>query len=178
MARIINTATSQPTDFTTQWEKDQVYNGLDCCITREVFDQINPQLGPETSATYAFSKALQGPAMEMGLRGCLVDQHRKNEVIDDFYDKIDMLERNLSRIVLDGVGMPGFNWRSSGDLQALFYGKLGLPPITFKGRVTADRGARDKLYEYMIARPIIRHINLISELAKKINVLKTEIDPD
>ena len=178
MAKIINTATSRPEDMVSQWELDQVYNGTDVLATRMVWDTIHPQLGPETSKTYDFSRALQGPAMEMGLRGCLVDQHRKNEVIDDFYDKIDHLERNLSRIVLDGVGMAGFNWRSSGDLKTLFYDRLGIPPITFKGRVTADRGARDKLYEYMVARPIIKHINLISELAKKINVLKTEIDPD
>jgi DNA polymerase-1 len=178
MAKIINTAMSRPEDMVSQWELDQVYNGTDVLATRMVWDTIEPQLGPETRATYNFSRALQGPAMEMGLRGCLVDQARKNEVIDDFYDKIDMLERNLSRIVLDGVGMAGFNWRSSGDLQALFYGKLGIPPITFRGKVTVDRGARDKLYEYTVARPIIKHINLISELAKKINVLKTEIDAD
>src|SRR5438445_6967666 len=178
MAKIINTAITLPKDMKDQFEADQVYNGLDCCITREVFDEIEPQLGLETAKTYAFSNALQGPAMEMGLRGCLVDQHRKAEVIDEFFDKIDALERNLSRIVLDGVGMAGFNWRSSADLQALFYHKLGIPPITFRGKVTADRGARDKLYEYTVARPIINHINLISELAKKITVLKTKVDPD
>lgn len=178
MARIIHTDTSTPADFTTQWERDQVYNGLDCCVTREVWDTIHPQLGPETSATYAFSRALQGPVLEMNLRGILVDQHRKNEVIDEFSDTIDVLERNLSRIVLDGVGMAGFNWRSPKDLQALFYGKLEIPPITFKGKITTDRAAREKLASYMIARPIVSHLNAIAELAKKITVLRTEIDPD
>ena len=178
MARIIHTDTSTPADFTTQWERDQVYNGLDCCITMEVFEAMHPQLGPETSKTYDFSRALQGPVLEMNLRGILVDQARKAEVIEEFYEKIDQLERQLERIVLEGVGMAGFNWKSPRDLQTLFYDRLGIPPITFKGRVTVDRGAREKLYNYMIARPIVAHLNAMADLAKKINVLKTEVDSD
>lgn len=178
MARIIHTDKSKPDDFINQWERDQVYNGLDCCITREVLDATLPQLGPETSATYDFSRSLQGPALEMSLRGILVDQQRKAEVIDEFYDKIDILERNLERIVLEGVGMPGFNWRSNPDLQTLFYGKLGIPPITFKGRPTVNRTALEKMEAYTIARPIVAHMSAMRELAKKISVLKTEIDSD
>jgi DNA polymerase-1 len=177
VARIINTATSKPTDF-NQWEAHQVYNGLDCCITTECFEGMHPQLGPETAKTYAFSRALQGPALEMSLRGILVDQHRKAEVIDEFYEKIEHLERNLERIVLEGVGMPGFNWRSNNDLQTLFYGKLGIPVVTFKGRPTVNRTALEKMEAYTIARPIVAHMSAMRELAKKISVLKTEVDPD
>lgn len=157
---------------------EQAYNGVDVLATRQCLDQMLTQLGPETSATYDFSRSLQGPALEMSLRGVLVDQNRKAEVIDEFYDQIDTLERSLSRIVLEGVGMAGFNWRSPKDLQTLFYDRLDIPPITFKGRVTTDRAAREKLNQYMIARPIVAHLNMISELAKKITVLRTEIDPD
>lgn len=167
-----------PADMASQWELDQVYNGTDVLATRMVWDTIHPMLGPETAKTYQFSRALQGPAMEMALRGCLVDQQRRAEVVDDFFDKIDALERALSRIVLDGVGMAGFNWRSSNDLKVLFYDRLGIPPIISKGRPTADRAARDKMMAYMIARPICAHINAISELAKKITVLQTKIDAD
>ena len=87
MARIIRTDLCVPGDFAgnggTQWEKDQVYNGLDCCITRECFDAMLPQLGPETSATYHLSRRLQGPLLEVGLRGVRIDQARKAEVIDE-----------------------------------------------------------------------------------------------
>ena len=178
MARIIHTDRVQPGDITNQWERDQVYNGLDCCVTIECFEAMYPQLGPETAKTYAFSRALQGPALEMALRGILVDQHRKAEVIDEMYEKIEMLERNLERIVLEGVGMPGFNWRSNPDLQTLFYSKLGIPPITFKGRPTVNRTALEKMEAYTIARPIVNHMSAMRELAKKISVLKTEVDPD
>lgn len=178
VARIIYTDESKPEDFKNQWERDQIYNGLDCCITREVWDAMYPQLNEVTSKTYDFSRALQGPVLEMSLRGILVDQQRKAEVIDDFYDKIDTLERNLSRIVLDGVGMPGFNWRSNPDLHTLFYNKLQLPEITFRGRPTVDRNALEKMQVYTIAKPIIAHILAMRDLGKKIGVLKTAVDND
>lgn len=178
MARIINTATSLPTDFKSQAERDWVYNGLDCCVTREVLDACLPQLGPETGATYAFSRALQGPALEMRLRGVLVDKVRVGQVIDGFYEKIEYLQRNLERIVLEGVGLPHFNWRSNADLQHLFYDALGIPAIKYKGRVTVNRNALEKMNAYTIAKPIIAHMSAMRELAKKISVLKTEIDTD
>lgn len=176
--RIVRTHETNPTDLADQVVCDWVYNGTDTLATRMVFDECITQLSPETAKTYAFSRALQGPVLEMNLRGILVDQRRKAEVIDEFYEKIDQLERQLDRIVLDGVGMAGFNWRSPKDLQTLFYDRLGIPPITFKGRVTVDRAAREKLYTYMIARPIVAHLNAMADLQKKINVLKTEIDSD
>lgn len=178
MARIIHTDKIQPEEVVNQWERDQIYNGLDVCVTKEVWDTIHPQLDVVTQATYDFSRALQGPVLEMNLRGVLVDQQRKNEVIDEFYDKIDILERNLERIVLEGVGMSGFNWRSNADLQTLFYNRLQIPVVTFKGRPTVNRNALEKMEAYTIAKPIVSHMSAMRELAKKIAVLKTGIDPD
>jgi DNA polymerase I-like protein with 3'-5' exonuclease and polymerase domains len=178
MVRIIHTDNVGPDEITNQTERDWIYNGLDCCVTREVLDAIEPQLDEVTGATYDFSRALQGPVLEMNLRGVLVDQQRKNEVIDELYDKIDILERNLERIVLEGVGMPGFNWRSNPDLQTLFYEKLQIPVVTFKGRPTVNRNALEKMEAYTIAKPIVAHMSAMRELAKKIGVLKTGIDPD
>ena len=178
MARIIYTERSTPDDIPDQWSRDQVYNGLDCCITREVLDATIHQLDAHTERTYQFSKALQGPALEMRLRGVAVDHVRKAEVIDEFYEKIEYLQRNLERIVLEGVGMPHFNWRSNTDLQELFYNKLGIPVIRKQGRPTVDRNALEKMEAYTVAKPIIAHMSTMRELAKKISVLKTEIDPD
>lgn len=178
LARIIHTDNVGPDEITNQTERDWIYNGLDCCVTNEVFEQIHPQLDPITQRTYDFSRALQAPVLEMNLRGVLVDQQRKNEVIDEFYDKIDQLERNLERIVLEGVGMPGFNWRSNNDLQTLFYEKLQIPVVTYKGRPTVNRNALEKMEAYTIAKPIVAHMSAMRELAKKIGVLKTGIDPD
>src|ERR1035438_10056670 len=96
--RIIRTDESRPNDILSQEERDWVYNGLDCAVTKEVFEVIHPQLDDYTSTTYDLSRSLQGPTLEMRLRGVLVDQQRKAEVIDEFHDKLDQLESQLTRI--------------------------------------------------------------------------------
>lgn len=178
MARIIRTNESTPDDFPTQQERDWVYNGLDCCVTAEVLAAIEPQLDDYTSATYLFSKALQGPALEMRLRGVLVDQARKQEVIESYRDEISRLEDQLDRIVLEGVGLDKFNWGSPKDLRTLFYDALGIPPITNRGRPTTDRKALEKLKLYLVARPIVNHMTAIRDLFQRIKMLTTEIDLD
>jgi DNA polymerase-1 len=178
--KIIKTAEIEPSAL-TGFEREQVYNGLDVCITREVFEAIKFSENEATSheaKTYAFSRALQGPVLEMNGRGVKIDNVRKMEVMDEFYNQLDILERQLSRLVLEGVGMPHFNWRSNADLQHLFYTKLNIPPIKKQGRPTVDRNALEKMEGYLVARPIIAHISTMREIAKKIGVLKTDIDPD
>src|SRR5450631_3367823 len=115
--KIIKTDEVEPNSL-TPFEREQVYNGLDCCVTAEVLDALLPQLDSLTSRTYSFSKALQGPALEMRLRGVLVDQARKAEVIDLYFNQIERLETQLERIVLEGVGLSHFNWRSNPDLHS------------------------------------------------------------
>jgi hypothetical protein len=143
--KIIHTDTDDPSLY-TDFEKEMIYNGLDCCVTRDVFDAIHPQLDEHTEATYAFSKALQGPTLEMRCRGVLVDQARKAEVIDEFFEKIDKLEGQLERIVLDGVGLPTFNWRSPADLRQTFMMNLEFlhPERQEARRLTVARARRWK----------------------------------
>lgn len=176
--KIIHTATSTPDDIPDQWTRDQVYNGLDCCVTSEVLDVLLPQLDNHTAATYNFSKSLQGPALEMRLRGVRVDLARKAEVIEEFHEKIEFLERNLERIVFEGVGLAKFNWRSPVDLQELFYNRLAIPVIKKAGRPTTNREALEKMEAYTVAKQIVSHMSAMRDLGKKISVLKTEIDPD
>lgn len=165
-------------DALDDWTRSQVYNGLDCCVTQDVYLATEPQLDDTTARTYAFSRALQGPVLEMRIRGVLIDQVRRLEVIDELSAVSDVFERRLDRLVLDGCGLAGFNWRSNDDLQGLFYRTLGLHPILKHGRPTTDQGAREKLIAYPIATQIIKHLDAIIEIGKKINVLRTEIDPD
>lgn len=176
--RIIETHKIKPKDLKTQWERDQVYNGLDCCVTSEILDVLLPQLDPHTSATYDFSRALQGPTLEMRLRGVKVDPARKAAVVDEYFEKLDHLETQLERIVREGCGMLGFNWRSNAHLKELFYDRLGIPIIKRQGRPTVNRDALEKMEAYIVARPIVRHLEAMRDLGKKISVLKTDIDPD
>jgi DNA polymerase I-like protein with 3'-5' exonuclease and polymerase domains len=175
--RVIDTSIAKPSDL-SPWEREQVYNGLDCCITAEILDELLTQLDPQTTATYTFSRELQAPVLEMGLRGILVDARRKSEVVDSLYDLLDRLERNLERIVLDGVGLLHFNWRSYPDLRHLFYDRLGIPAVTRKGTATVDRAAMEKMAEYLVARPIIAHILAMRDIGKKLGFLKAGIDAD
>lgn len=165
-------------DALPSWDRDQVYNGLDVCVTHEVFQKTSQQLDNITGATYAFSRALQGPVLEMQWRGVLVDQARKEDVIEGYLRLMFQLEKNLQRIALDGVGMAKFDWTSWQDQQRLFYDHLGLPPIRKQGRLTTDRAAREELEFYESAVQLVKHINLLADLGKKVSVLRTEIDPD
>ena len=82
--KIIDTSLTTPAQLSAM-DKEWVYNGLDCLITYELFEVLNPQLDNVTSATYRFSKDLQGPVLEMRLRGVLVDQDRRNEVLETYH---------------------------------------------------------------------------------------------
>ena len=173
--RILNTSQLPPL---TAFEEEQLYNGLDCCITREVWDAIHPQLDDVTARTYDFSRALQAPILEMRCRGVLIDTARRAEVLDLYFEDLDRLERQLSRIVLEGVGLDSFNWASTKDLRHLFYDVLHIPPVKKGGRPTVDVNALEKLDAYLIARQIVRHILAIRELGKRIAFLRTPLDPD
>src|SRR5260370_395090 len=98
MAKIIDTSKVSPASLTVL-QREGVYCGLDWCITSEVFSVLHPQLDNHTDATYRFSKELQGPVLEMRLRGVLVDKQRRLEVLERYHEQLDHLEANLERIV-------------------------------------------------------------------------------
>lgn len=175
--KIIRTDLMDPKSL-TGWEQDQVYNGLDICVTLDVFHELIQQLDDTTSATYDFSRALQGPVLDMRCRGILVDQARRLDTIDELSAKADIIEAQLERIIFEGVGLATFNWRSSADLRHLFYEVFGLPHERKKGALTTDRNARDKLSVYPIATQICAHINILADIEKKISVLRQDIDND
>src|SRR5277367_6362948 len=175
--KIIRTDLLKPGDLRPQ-QREWVYNGLDTCVTAEVLEVLLPQLDNHTTSTYGFSRDLQGPVLEMRLRGVLVDQSRKGEVIEEYHETLERLEAQLSRIVGEGLGLWDFSWSSNRDLHEVFYSILGIPPIRRGGRPTVDRGALEKLEGYFSAQMIVKHILLMRDLQKKIAMLRTEIDPD
>ena len=88
-------------------EKDWVYNGLDCCVTAEVLEALLPQLNDYTQRTYDFSRALQGPVLEMRLRGVKIDEWRRAEVREEYFAKLEEAEARLERIVREGCNFVG-----------------------------------------------------------------------
>jgi DNA polymerase-1 len=164
-----------------------VYNGLDVCITHEVLTALLPQTTPVTGATYRFSRDLQGPILEMNMRGLRVDLWRRDEVLADYRTKIVLLEQQLDALVRDGIGFAEWrstsSWRSNKVMCQLLYDTLGLP-VQRKRRPdgssgpTADHDALERLECYMLAEPVVKHIFALRDLGKKVSFLNTAVDPD
>ena len=177
MAKIISTDLVSPSDLTSQ-QADWVYNGKDATITSEVFEVLEPQLTNQTRSTYEFSKSLQAPILEMRVRGIKIDKSRRDEVCEQFYESLCLLEANLYHIVGEALDIWDWKWGNSKDLQRIFYEVLGIPIIRKGGRPTCDRDALEKLDGYYQARPIVAHILAMRDLQKKISMLRTDVDPD
>lgn len=165
-------------------EKHWVYNGLDCCVTDEVLRTIEPQLDNQTRSIYEFEKELQAPVLEIKLRGILVDKVRRDKAIDEYNKRTAIIEENLDSIVRDGVGLSHpFNWNSPKQAGELLYDILGIPEKKKRNNKglytrTVDRDTLEALEVYFIAQPIISHILGLRDIAKKVGVLRTGIDPD
>lgn len=183
MARIINT---QEMDLTalTEDENYWVYNGLDTCVTLEIDAKLQRQMDETAREIYNLSLALQAPIMEMNLRGILVNNRRKYKVVKTFEAQVERLERQLYRIVHEGVGYAQFtNWRSPTQVKKLFYDVLDLPVV--KGRngagvwaPTTNEVALEKLSQHFLGEPLAKHLLALRSLGKMLGFLKTGVDSD
>lgn len=180
----------RPGQPSSETERLWIYNGLDCCVTLEVLQETLPQLDNLTGNTYALSRALQAPVLEMNMRGVLIDEQERQKAIVQYRTDSARLERQLYRIVHDGVGYTSFRdsgktkaWRSNSHVAALLYDVLRLPEVrkrNDKGELvrTVNRDALERLQVHFIAQPIISHILALRDFGKKIGVLETKIDSD
>ena len=72
-------------------QNQQVYNGLDCCITVEILQRRLPELKPPVNYVYNFMRALQQPSLEMTLRGIRLDETlipEKTRIIQEEMERI------------------------------------------------------------------------------------------
>jgi DNA polymerase I len=188
--KTFHTELLKPNEPKLETERLWVYNGLDCCVTLEVLEQLLPQLDNLTAATYSLSRDLQAPVLEMNMRGVLIDEQARTTAIANYKSDSERLERNLYRIVHDGVGYTGFvnsgktkAWRSNGMVATLLYDVMRLPEVrkrNERGELarTVNREALEKLQIHFLARPIIAHILALRDFGKKIGVLETKVDSD
>jgi DNA polymerase-1 len=191
--RIISTGNLRPDTPLTRNEKDWVYNGLDCCVTQEILEALLPQVDNIAGGTYAFSRDLQAPILEMAMRGLLVNQRRRGEVLQKFREQILTLSDQLTEIVREGVGVPVENkkeagklklwWRSPAQLKNLLYDVMQLPiqrKRNAEGNMapSTNRESIEKLSYHFYAEPICLHLLALRDLDKKRMFLETEIDPD
>lgn len=156
-----------------------IYNGLDCCITYEIDDVLNEQIDDVAATTYARSKALMGPILEMNMRGVAIDHKRRVELIEELEADLNKLQANFELISTEGLGY-SFSWSSPPQCQKFFYEYVGLPVKkkrdpktgTFRASVSRDilEGFRDV---YPHVRSVISHILALRDIQKQISNLRT-----
>lgn len=175
------------------------YNALDCCVTLEVLQAIRPQLDEITRPTYERAKALQGPILEIELRGIKIDNENIARVYAGFMRDLEKIQAGLKEILIEGVGLrpdevttfkkekgvlvEKFMWNSPIQLKALIYDRFGIPPIRKRNPngimvPVLDRDALEKLRANFHIEPIVSHILAIRDLNKKVGVLRSGVDRD
>lgn len=160
-------------------ENEQIYCGLDCCITHEVLNAIR-ELGP-APPIYNFARALQAPVMSMMQFGFRIDELERQKGIRQLNEEIERLTVLLNRFA-NAVWDKPLKANSPKMLQNFFFGAMGIPEIwtSKKGerKLSMDREALEKLDNYFHARPIVSTILALRDATKQLSVLNTEIDSD
>jgi DNA polymerase I-like protein with 3'-5' exonuclease and polymerase domains len=177
---IIETHKLKSTDL-TPGDTLQTYCGLDCCVTFEVFEELWRLLDATPPITYSFKLAMQAPALDMMLRGFAIDPMARDTALDGLRRERDGLQSMLDEFATAFWGK-SLNARSYPQLKDFFYGAMRIPEITlsFKGtrRVSVNREALEKIEVYYHARLFVSVILAIRDVAKRIEVLETEVDSD
>lgn len=163
----------------------QVYNGLDCCLTHEIFEVLQGQLRqknePYQALIYDFERAMQAPALELMERGWRIDEAERQRGIALLQSRLTKYRNRLNKFSVEMWGKP-LNANSPAQLKDFFYGHMGFPEqfsIT-QGRrvVSTNREALEKLEDYFYALPFTSTILAIRETAKKLSVLEAEVSRD
>lgn len=180
MVKIINTAELDQLSLSAD-ENHWVYNGLDNCVTLEIYNELNATIDETARRTYEFSKALQAPVLEMNMRGVLINQNRRRAVIKDFEAKTRILEAQLMTILSGVFDLRDFNWASPKQCKNLLYEVMNLPVQKKRNAAgifapSTDRAALEKLSIYYIAEPIINHVLALRDLGKSLGFLRTPLD--
>lgn len=158
-----------------------IYNGLDSAITREVRDEMRKKLEPSSELAYNFARGMLAPALEMMFRGVRIDEAKRGELIYDFKQKLERLDRYFNLILRTGFGRE-LNPRSVPQLKEFFYTFLGLEERkkydkqTKEMVVTVDREALEDIAEKeLIARPVCNLLMKMRDTKKLLDVAESGI---
>jgi DNA polymerase I len=179
---IIKTEELTPSALSALSENDahQIYCGLDCGVTFEVLEELL-SLRDELPTHYAFERGLQAPALDMMLRGFLIDGFEQHKGIAQTREELRVIEGQL-QVLAYAVWDAGLNPRSPKQLKEFFYQVMRLPEVwtSIKGErvLSLNREALEKLDLYLHARPIIALILEARNLTKRLSMLTTEISHD
>lgn len=182
--KIINTLSNNEildVDKLTYDEQQYVYNGLDCCITHEVFEHLKPI---KDCFAYDMDRTMQAPAFVLSNRGIKIDMEMRGEVLDFLSKEKEKCQKIFDRFCLEGLGVE-INYGSWQQLLKLFYEYLQLEPVSVYNKITKEykpSTSRAALEELAIKQPISKpFIDLIFEMRdidKKKQVLELGIEND
>lgn len=164
-----------------------LYNGADACRTRGILDRLLALPGSEP--VYGLSRAMQGPVMEMMLRGILIDPMERDRGITDLRSRLKGINSALAQWVhaISGISQ-GFDhspwfYNSGPQIKHLFYNIMRIRPIEthYKGdtKQPMNEETLDKIRtRYPRARAIASAILACRDLKKQLEKLEMEVDPD
>lgn len=165
----------------------QIYNGNDACRTHGILDRLLslPLYGP----VYNLSRAMQGPAMEMMLRGFLVDPMERERGIGDIKERLSGINSCLARWVhvisgqTTGFDHAPYFFNSGPQIRSLLYDVMRIKPIEkhFRGetKLPMDEETLEKIrIRYPNARAIAAAILALRDLKKQLERLEMEVDED
>lgn len=173
-----------------------IYNGLDCCVTLEVFETTFPQLDEVTGPIYRHDMEMVGPVIEMSLEGLPVDLSRRREVKHHYSTVLSQLEMKWARLCHEGLGIPLDRTKRKGrppvpisisspkDVQFLFHEILGVPEKKKRRKAsgivsaTTDRDTLEGFRNYYFAEPFVNMILAQRDQMKSIGFLNSRLDPD
>ena len=81
------------------------YCALDCCVTYDVINVIEPQLDDIARETYNTSMATLPVVLEMMLEGLLVDLAKRGEVLSHYEKQLAQLEEAFNELCVEGLGI-------------------------------------------------------------------------
>jgi DNA polymerase I-like protein with 3'-5' exonuclease and polymerase domains len=158
-----------------------IYNGLDCCVTSEVYQEISKHITANGQHTYDFSRALQAPVLETMLRGITVNMPARADMLQKYQSRETQLRLQLDFLAKAAWGK-SLNPASPKQLQAFFYAHLNLPEqhifVKGKRKVSTNRDSLERLRPYFYALPFINHILAIRDAAKMRSTLASAVDED
>lgn len=161
------------------------YNGLDVCVTAEIYTELQSQIDsdePNISETYQMALSKLAPIMEMSLRGTRIDEHARLSTLKELRALRDQLNEAFQYLIKEIFDIE-MNYRSPLQLKNFFYGMLKLKEVkkrNQKGFYTATTGreALESFDKYIHAKVFSRFILVLRDLEKQIGFLKSELDSD
>lgn len=186
------------------------YNGMDCCVTHAVAGQLMEACAPkepgapgvDASIPYRFVRAMQGPALDLMLRGIAVNPLERRRTAQALGREKVAREALLNRLA-QAVWGQDLNPNSSKQLIAFFYTALGMPvqyairktPEGKKRTPSCDHKALETLakleskgpgisaYDRTVekvrfAQPFVALITGIRDVGKKLAVVNSGVSSD